>query len=207
MIAIVDYGMGNLRSVAKALERAGAKVSLLSAPPAGLRRAAGIVLPGVGAFGDAMANLRSAGWDGWIREAIAAGTPFLGICLGFQLLFERSEESGGVRGLAVIPGEVRRLSATVTVPHMGWNQLRLPRPTPLFAGVEGGAYVYFVHSYRVASDDASRVAAFTDYGGEFVSAIAEGNLWGVQFHPEKSQAVGLRILSNFVGMTKTMGKG
>lgn len=207
MIAIVDYGMGNLRSVAKALERAGAKVSLLSAPPAGLRRAAGIVLPGVGAFGDAMANLRSSGWDGWIRDAIAAGTPFLGICLGFQLLFDRSEESRGVRGLAVIPGEVGRLPATVTVPHMGWNQIRPVRPTDLLQGVEDGDYAYFVHSYCARPADGAAAAAVTDYGGEFVSAIGRGNVWGVQFHPEKSQAVGLRILSNFVGMTKTMGKG
>lgn len=202
MIAIIDYGMGNLRSVGKALERAGGDVSLLSSPPAGGRRADGIVLPGVGAFGDAMDNLRSAGWDVWIRDALAAGTPFLGICLGFQLLFDRSEESGGAGGLAVVPGEVRRLPATVTVPHMGWNQIRPTRPTPLLEGVKDGDYAYFVHSYCARPADPAAAAAVTDYGGDFVSAIARENVWGVQFHPEKSQSVGLRILRNFVGVTK-----
>jgi imidazole glycerol-phosphate synthase subunit HisH len=201
MIAIVDYGMGNLRSVAKALERAGATVSLLSSPvPA--RECAGIVLPGVGAFGDAMANLKAAGWDGWLRDAIAAGTPFLGICLGFQLLFSRSAEGGDVPGLSVIPGEVRRLPSTVTVPHMGWNQIRCLRPTLLLQGVKDGDYVYFVHSYRVVPADASVAAAVTDYGADFVSAAARGNVWGAQFHPEKSQEVGLRILKNFVGIAQ-----
>jgi glutamine amidotransferase len=201
MIAIIDYGMGNLRSVAKALERAGADVALLSSPPPA-RECAGIVLPGVGAFGDAMANLTAGGWDDWLRDALASGIPFLGICLGFQLLFSRGEESGGVPGLSIIPGTVGRLPATVTVPHMGWNQIRFPRSTPLFDGVADGAFVYFVHSYRVMPSDPLVAIAVTDYGGEFVSAAGRGNVWGVQFHPEKSQAVGLHILGNFVRMAK-----
>jgi len=202
MIAVVDYGMGNLRSVAKALEHLGASVTVLSAPaPAGTY--SGIVLPGVGAFGDAVANLEEQGWDSWLRDAISAGTPFLGICLGLQLLFTRSEEGGDVRGLNVIGGTVRRFPPSVIVPHMGWNQLRIARETPLLAGVKDGDFVYFVHSYRVVPEDALVAAAVSDYGGEFVSAVVKGNVWGVQFHPEKSQEVGLTILRNFIRTAAT----
>jgi glutamine amidotransferase len=206
MIAIVDYGLGNLRSVEKAFHFLSAPASILSKPvPAS--RCSGVVLPGVGAFGEAMRNLKAAGWDGWLREAIGAGLPFLGICLGLQLLFSRSEEGGDFPGLNVLPGRVRRLPLSLTVPHMGWNQLNIAHPTPLLSGVSDGAFVYFVHSYQVVPDDPKVIAATTDYGGRFVSAVASNNVWGVQFHPEKSQSVGLRILRNFIQVSPRCNRG
>ena len=202
MIAVVDYGMGNLRSVAKALERVGASVSVTS-DAACVRAADAVVLPGVGAFGRCMENLRAAGLETCVREAAASERPFLGICVGMQILFEESEEFGPVAGLCILPGRVRRFvpdSPDVKVPHMGWNQLELRRRAPHLDGVADGENVYFVHSYYVECD-AALAATTTPYAGEFVSSVWRGNLFAVQFHPEKSQAAGLRILSNFARLS------
>ncbi len=203
MIAIIDYGMGNLRSVEKALQTLGAVCAILSRPPAA-KSYQGVILPGVGAFTDAMANLRRNGWIEWIRETVKSGLPFLGICLGLQLLFSRSEEGSGGDGLGLRPGKVVKFPPSVgIVPHMGWNQLKIVSPTPLLSGVREGSYVYFVHSYYAVPDESAVIAATTDYGTDFVSAIASGNIFGLQFHPEKSQAVGLKILKNFIGIVET----
>ena len=204
-IVVVDYGVGNLRNVYKALEAAGAAARVITAPD-GLADAAGIVLPGVGAFGDAAANLRAAGFEAPLLAAVAAGTPLLGICVGMQLLFDESEEMGRHRGLGIIPGRVVRFPGDMTapdgrlykVPQIGWNQLHHNETDPLLAGVPDGAYTYFVHSYYCAPDNASHIVATTDYGIHYASVVRRGNVWGIQCHPEKSQAVGLRILRNFV---------
>ncbi|MHB0955292.1 MAG: imidazole glycerol phosphate synthase subunit HisH [Pirellulaceae bacterium] len=198
MIAIVDYGMGNLRSVQKGFERVGAAAEI-SRDPARLAEADKIVLPGVGAFRDAMAELERCQLIEPLLEAIGHDKPFLGICLGLQLLFDVSYEGQECRGLGVIPGKVVRfeLPRTLKVPHMGWNQAIIRRPTPLLEGVEDGDYFYFVHSYFVVPEDPDVVAMDTDYGGPFCAMIERGNLFATQFHPEKSQAKGLRILANF----------
>lgn len=203
MITIIDYGMGNLRSVQKGFEKVGfaAKVT---ADPADLRDAEKLVLPGVGAFKDCMDNLREGGFIEPIRRHVESGRPFLGICLGLQLLFTESEEFGRHQGLGIIPGKVVRFPGDMhiageelKVPHMGWNQIRLRQDAPVFRGVADGSAVYFVHSYYVIPDDPTVVAAVTDYGIEFCSAIRRGNVMATQFHPEKSQQVGLQILRNF----------
>ncbi len=204
---IIDYGVGNLRSVYKALEAAGAPVRMVT-EPAALEGARGIVLPGVGAFGDAAANLRAAGFEAPLLDAIAAGTPLLGICVGMQLLFDESEEMGRHAGLGVIPGRVVRFASDLTpvplkVPQIGWNQLHHAGTDPLLAGVPDAAYAYFVHSYYCAPDDpadgkVAATVATTDFGISYASVVRRGNVWGIQCHPEKSQAVGLRILRNFV---------
>ena len=200
MIAIIDYGMGNLRSVEKALQSLGADCSILSRPRA-LDRYTGVILPGVGAFGDAMVNLRREGWVEWIRDTVDTGIPYLGICLGLQLLFSWSEEGDGAEGLGIVPGRVIKFPPAVgIIPHMGWNQLKIASDTPLLAGVDRDSYVYFVHSYYVVPDQAEVIAATTDYGIDFVSAIAKDSIYGLQFHPEKSQAVGLKILKNFLNL-------
>lgn len=196
MIAIVDYGMGNLRSVQKAFERIGVTARIVPFP-GDLERADGIVLPGVGAFGQAMDNLRAIGWDVALHEAVARGTPLLGICLGMQLLFESSEEMGQHAGLGMLRGEVKRFEGTLKVPHMGWNIVRAKRASLLLRDVPDGSYAYFVHSYYCAPSDESLILATTDYGIEFPSIVGQGNVFGVQFHPEKSQHVGLKILQNF----------
>lgn len=198
MITIVDYGMGNLHSVAKALRRTGHE-ALVTEDPAQVLVAEGIILPGVGAYADAMAALRRRGLDAALRQVVEAGRPFLGICLGLQLLFEFSEENGGVRGLGLLPGQVRRFpeGQGLKVPHMGWNRLDLRRPSPLLGGLPREPYVYFVHSYYVDPDQPELVAATAPYGLDVPAAVSCGNCHGVQFHPEKSSAVGLRILSNF----------
>lgn len=197
-IAVIDYGMGNLRSVQKGLERVGASAEI-TRDTARIEAADGVVLPGVGAFGACMENLRQHDLVGVVQRVIERGAPFLGICLGMQLLFEESEEFGPVRGLGVLPGRVVRFPEAPgrPVPHMGWNQIRPQRAVPHLEGVEEGAYVYFVHSYYVVPDDPSVIATTTDYGFEFTSAIHRGNLFAAQFHPEKSQRVGLRMLENF----------
>lgn len=197
MIAIVDYGIGNLRSVQKAFEHVGAPVRLISSP-AEMEGARAIVLPGVGAFGDGMRNLREAGFVEPLCQAVGAGVPLLGICLGMQLLFEESEEMGVHRGLGLLRGRVRRFAGDMKVPQIGWNQLFWRRPNPLQAGIPDGAYAYFVHSYYVEPADPADILAVTDYGISYASIVGRGNLLGVQFHPEKSQTVGLRILRNFV---------
>jgi len=198
VIAIIDYGMGNLRSVQKGLERVGFAAEV-TRDAERIGAAAGVVLPGVGAFGACMDNLRTYGLVDTVRTVIRRGTPFLGICLGMQLLFEESEEFGPVPGLGIFPGRVVRFaeSPELKVPHMGWNQIRKRQDPPHLRGIADGAFVYFVHSYYVVPADPSLAATSTEYGLDFVSAIAKDNVFATQYHPEKSQAVGLRILENF----------
>ncbi|OGO05301.1 MAG: imidazole glycerol phosphate synthase, glutamine amidotransferase subunit [Chloroflexi bacterium RBG_13_56_8] len=197
MLTIIDYGMGNLRSVYMALGRLGVEAEI-TADPEKVRCAEALIFPGVGAFGDAMENIRTRGLDEAMASVIHAGCPFLGICLGLQLLFEASDEMGEHRGLGILPGRVRRFPEGMVVPHMGWNQLHQVRDIPLWRGIPDASYAYFVHSYYVDPEDASVVAATTDYGISYVSAVARDNVYGIQCHPEKSQDVGARILRNFV---------
>ena len=200
MIAIVDYGMGNLRSVEKAVQRVGGRAAI-SAEPDAVQEADAVILPGVGAFGDAMQNLRDRQLVDALVNHIQSGKPFLGICLGMHLLFEEGQEMGRHPGLGVLPGKVVRFPAGgLKVPHVGWNQLQILRPSPLLAGVADGSYTYFVHSYHVVPEEESVVIATTDYGLPYASVVGQGNLLGVQFHPEKSQEIGLRILANFVAL-------
>jgi glutamine amidotransferase len=198
MICIIDYGMGNLRSVQKGFERVG-HAAIVTSDPAAVAAAEKVVLPGVGAFEDAMSELTRRGLVAPVLNAINGGKPFLGICLGLQLLFDTSYENGTHRGLGVLRGEVVRfqLPKGFSVPHMGWNQLAVRRPAPLLEGIADGTYVYFVHSYYVAPADAQVIATETDYGGPFCSMIWRDNVYATQFHPEKSQAEGLRMLKNF----------
>jgi glutamine amidotransferase len=200
MLAIIDYGMGNLRSVQKGFERVGVD-AIVTRDAAGIKAAAGVVLPGVGAFGACMDNLREYGLIDVVHEVIAAGTPFLGICLGMQLLFDESEEFGPVAGLGILPGRCVRFrppaESDLRVPHMGWNQIALRQRVPHLEGIADCAFVYFVHSFYVVPTDPAVIATATDYGGEFVSSVAKDNIFACQFHPEKSQEVGLRILRNF----------
>ncbi len=207
MIAVIDYGMGNLRSVVKGFEKVGV-IAEVTADPRVVERADAVVLPGVGAFGQCMEHLRAAHMDEVIPAVIAADKPFLGICLGLQLLFEESEEFGPVRGLGVLPGRVVRFFPDgapdgVKIPHMGWNGLEMAQPTPVLAGIPENEHVYFVHSYYVAPADTSIIATTTEYGGfRFCSSVARGNLFACQFHPEKSGAMGLQILRNFGDMVQ-----
>jgi glutamine amidotransferase len=198
MIAIIDYRMGNLRSVQKAFEKVGCQ-AIITSDPEEAARAEKIVLPGVGAFGDAMEELRHRSLVEPIREAIDAGRPFLGICLGLQLLFETSDEGGEHRGLGVLPGAVVRFHVPppYKVPHIGWNQVRIRRPAPILRGIRDGAHFYFVHSYYVVPADDEVVALETDYHRPFCSMVWRGNVFAVQFHPEKSQKDGLQLLKNF----------
>ena len=198
LVAVIDYGMGNLASVAKALERSGADVRV-SESVAVARAAAAVVLPGVGAFRDAAARLERTGLGAVVLERIAAGVPFLGICLGLQLLFESSGEGGCWPGLGVFAGTVERLRTDRKVPHIGWNDLQWAGAgAGMAAGAPDPTAVYFVHSYAALPADSTLVAATTDYGGPVVAAVAQGNVWAVQFHPEKSSRVGLHLLANFV---------
>ena len=202
MIAIVDYGMGNLRSVSKAFEAVGHE-AVVTRERATIKNASHVVLPGVGAFGDCMANLERYGLIAPIQAAIQSGKPFLGICLGLQLLFTESEEFGAHKGLGIIPGRVKKfvLDPLLKVPHMGWNEIQVLRPAPPFAGVATGSHCYFVHSYYVEPVDSTVVAVVTEYGRPFASAIWKDNVVACQFHPEKSQAVGLRVIKNFGAWT------
>ncbi len=197
-IAIIDYGMGNLRSVQKGLERVGC-VARVTRDPHEIVSAQGVVLPGVGAFNACMENLRRFGLVGPIQEVVRQRKPFLGICLGLQLLFTESEEFGPQRGLDLFPGKVMGFHPEngLKVPHMGWNTVTIKRETPFLEGLSDGDYLYFVHSYYVIPEDASVVATTTTYGSSFVSSVATDHLFACQFHPEKSQKIGLRILSNF----------
>ena len=198
MIAVIDYGMGNLRSVAKALEAAGARQVKVSSSPKEILRADKIVLPGVGAMGQAMRQLKALGLIDIIKENIFK-KPFFGICLGMQILFTESQEGGRVEGLNIFKGRVNRFSDKLKVPHMGWNSIKAAGGwCSILKGIADNSYFYFCHSYYVASADKSIVAATTNYGREFVSAVCKNNLFACQFHPEKSQAAGLKILRNFV---------
>ncbi len=206
MIAIVDYGMGNLCSVHKAFEKMGFQATVTQDPNE-LRRAAGLVVPGVGAFGKAMENLQQLGLVEPIVEFVERGKPFLGICLGLQLLFSGSEEFGLQKGLSLFKGRVARFpfapspeslaQSSMKVPHMGWNSLHIHRRASVLDGIADGAYFYFVHSYYPIPEAQEIIMTTTDYGGEFVSSIGLGNLFACQFHPEKSQGLGLKLLKNF----------
>jgi len=216
MIVIVDYGMGNLRSVSKALESLGAAVRV-SSDPADVARADKLILPGVGAFPAAMRELSARKLVNPIKASIANGTPYLGICLGLQLLFDKSEEGEGAMGFGILPGTVRRfafdsqlptLNSQLKVPHMGWNQIarrqkaegRRQNDCPLLQGIHDGNFFYFVHSYYAEPADRSLIALEADYGGRFAAMVWRENLYATQFHPEKSQAVGLQLLKNFIDL-------
>jgi glutamine amidotransferase len=195
-VAVIDYGMGNLRSVQKALESIGVEAEVTSDARA-LMAASGAVLPGVGAFEGCMRNLKETGLIPYIKEFIASGRPFLGICLGLQLLFEESLEGGRFEGLGVLRGRVVPLPRDRVVPHMGWSGLHILRREPLFAGLKPESYVYFVHSYHAAPEDMGIVSATADYGIAVTAAVQKGNVFGTQFHPEKSGEAGLEILRNW----------
>jgi imidazole glycerol-phosphate synthase subunit HisH len=195
---IVDYGMGNLRSVEKALESVGGR-PLISGNPDVVRNAKRLILPGVGAFGDAMENLRRNRMDDAVRDAVAQGMPLLGLCLGLQLLFTESEEFGKHQGLNLIPGKVLRFqNPGLRVPHVGWNQIEGPQPDPLLEGIPEGSYFYFVHSYYVEPEKPEDALRWTEYGHRFCSIAHRGKVWGAQFHPEKSQDAGKKLLKNFL---------
>ena len=202
-IAVLDYGIGNLRSAERALTHVGAAARLVT-DPADVERAAGVVLPGVGAFGPCAEALARTGLGGAAREAIDDGVPFLGICVGFQLLYDGSEEAPGRAGLGVLPGTVRRLAPAEKVPQMQWNVLAPIRPSGLLEGVGGAPWVYFVHSY--APGVGPETVATCEYGGTVAAAAEAGTVWGTQFHPEKSGAPGLAILSNFVARCAGSGE-
>lgn len=199
MIAIIDYDAGNIKSVEKALLKLGQEIKVTDDAQE-ILSADKVILPGVGAFGDAMKNLKSRGLDEVIHQVVDKGTPFLGICLGLQLLFERSDEAPGVEGLGILPGEILRIPAAegLKIPHMGWNSLHLEHDGRLFRGIDEQAYVYFVHSYYLKAKEEKIVKASTEYGVHIHASVEKGNVFACQFHPEKSSDVGLKILKNFV---------
>jgi glutamine amidotransferase len=197
MITIIDYGAGNLRSVVNAVSRLGYQ-SRVTADPAEVLKARAVILPGVGAAADTMANLRQQGLDEPIRRVIAEGKPFLGVCIGMQVLFTDTEEGGSHQCLGIVPGAVRKFPSGLKVPHMGWNQLKQKIAHPVFEGIADGADFYFVHSYYVEPEDKALVVGETEYGLPFCSVVARDNLVATQFHPEKSGEVGLKIYDNFI---------
>jgi len=197
-IAVIDYGMGNLHSVSKAIERLGHE-ALVTSDAASIMGADGAVLPGVGAFGDAIRQLRESGLDLTVREYAASGKPLLGICLGMQLLLSQSEEYGAHEGLGLLPGRVVRFQGDFKVPHMGWNKLHFTQEHPLFAGLEEG-HVYFVHSFHALMDRQSDLLASTDYYGPVTAIVGRDNVVGMQFHPEKSGELGMKLLENFTSL-------
>ena len=201
MVAIIDYDAGNIRSVEKAVRYLGKEVTVTSDPDK-ILAADRVILPGVGAFGDAMKRLHAMGLVEVIRQVADRGTPFLGICLGLQLLFEKSEESPGVAGLGLLQGEILRLPELpgLKVPHIGWNSLKYPNPGRLFRGIPEDSYVYFVHSYYLKAQDEGIVTATTEYGTLVHASVESGNLFACQFHPEKSSETGLTILENFLSI-------
>jgi glutamine amidotransferase len=202
MIAIVDYGAGNLQSVKNALDFIGAE-SVVTADAAIIESADGVILPGVGSFGDAMNSMKASGLVEAVKASAVSGKPFLGICLGLQLLFESSEESPGVEGLCVLKGKILKIpDAGLKVPHMGWNSLEIKKTEGIFKDTPQNTYVYFVHSYYLAAANEAEVAAKTFYGVSIDAAVSAGNLFGVQFHPEKSGDLGLQMLRNFVALKK-----
>ena len=197
MIAIIDYGMGNLRSVQKGFEKVG-RDAFITRDPEQVAQAKGVVLPGVGAFADAMTNLKASRLDQAVLKAVADGKPFLGICLGQQLLFEVSEEWGLTEGLGIFPGRVRRFpEGDLKVPHMGWNQVEIQKDNPLLDGIPDKSAFYFVHSYYVDPVDPEVIMGITEYAVRFSSFVGRDKIFGIQFHPEKSSALGLKILDNF----------
>ncbi len=196
-VAVIDYEAGNLRSISRALVVAGVRPVLIRTP-VDRDQFDALVLPGVGAFGAAMRRLDAAGLPEWIRDLAASGTPVIGVCLGMQLLYERSEEGGDAPGLALLRGTVRRLPPGLKIPHMGWNQLLLRRPSPIVEGIVEGAWAYFVHSYVVEGADVEDVVATASYGIEFPAIVQHGRIMGLQFHPEKSGAMGHQLLRNIV---------
>ncbi|AIE61305.1 imidazole glycerol phosphate synthase subunit HisH [Bacillus methanolicus] len=208
MIGIIDYGMGNLFSVSKALERLGASYFIFEDRQE-LRGASALILPGVGSFRDAMARLNESGLTDMVKEYVQSGRPLLGICLGMQLLFEESEENGLTQGLSLLPGKVHRFPGiteqgeTYKVPHMGWNKLNLAAPSPILENITGG-YVYFVHSYYVSPGERDVVIADTDYDVKVPAVVGRGNVYGMQFHPEKSGTLGMQLLRNFVALTESL---
>ncbi|GAB6180247.1 imidazole glycerol phosphate synthase subunit HisH [Desulfotomaculum defluvii] len=202
MIAIIDYGMGNLRSVQRGFAQAGYQAEIVQRPEQ-IAAAAAVVLPGVGAFADAMDNLKSSGMVDAIYGALQAHKPFLGICLGQQLLFESSEEFGSTKGLGIFPGTVKRFPAgSLKVPHMGWNQVEIKSESPLLEGISQGDAFYFVHSYYVEPKEEQLTLCLTEYGIKFSSVVGRDNVFGIQFHPEKSSNLGIRILENFGKLVK-----
>lgn len=200
-IAVLDYGIGNLRSAQKALEHVGAD-AVLTDDPAVASAADAVVLPGVGAFGACMDALRSSGLEPAVRDAVASGRPFIGICVGMQMLFDSSEEDPSATGLGVIPGRVRFIPEGVTRPQMQWNRLHVTSPDPMFDGLGGDPWMYFVHSLHGVPDDPADVVATVRYGSDLNVAFRRGNVFAVQFHPEKSAAAGLGLLANFVGAAR-----
>lgn len=206
MVAVIDYGAGNIRSVQNAMKVLGEE-PVLTSDPSVIAAADRVILPGVGAFGDAMERIRKAGLDEVIRDVCRSGKPFLGICLGLQLLFDESEESPGVKGLGILPGKVLRFpsDAGLKIPEIGWNDLTYPQPVTethgrLFQGVPEHSYVYFVHSYYLQAEDRSIVTAQSDYGVTFDASVEAGNVFACQFHPEKSERIGMQILKNFLSI-------
>ena len=203
MVAIIDYDAGNIKSVEKALHYLGEE-AVITRDRDTILGADGVILPGVGAFGDAMEKLRTYELDKVIQEVVAQNTPFLGICLGLQLLFESSEESEGVEGLGILKGKVVRLpeESDLKIPHIGWNSLKYPNSGRLFTGIAEDSYVYFVHSYYLQAKDPSIVTATTEYGTLIHASVEQGNVFACQFHPEKSSEVGMQILKNFLTISK-----
>ncbi len=203
MVAIIDYDAGNIKSVEKALHYLGEE-AVITRDRDTILGADRVILPGVGAFGDAMEKLRTYELDKVIQEVVAQNTPFLGICLGLQLLFESSEESEGVEGLGILKGKVVRLpeESDLKIPHIGWNSLKYPNPGRLFTGIAEDSYVYFVHSYYLQAKDSSIVTATTEYGTLIHASVEQGNVFACQFHPEKSSEVGMQILKNFLTISK-----
>lgn len=199
MITIIDYGAGNLFSVKKALEYFGASV-IISNDPSNILEARGLVLPGVGAFGWGMKLIEEKKLCRVLKEAVDRGVPLLGVCLGLQLLFEGSEESPEVKGLGLIKGRVKRLPDSLPLPHIGWNQVKIIRDTPIFKGIKNDSFFYFVHSYYGEPSNKDSICGITDYGIEFPSVICQDNIFAVQFHPEKSSVDGLRVYKNFLGI-------
>lgn len=203
MITIVDYGMGNLRSVSKAFEHIGAKATITNSPGLILKSDA-LVVPGVGAFEDCIKNLNQYGLLDKINEFIKTGKPYLGLCLGMQILFESSEEAPGIQGLGVLSGNVKKFpkKLMLKIPHMGWNKIKIINENRLLKKIQNNSFTYFVHSYYVKPKDKNIISTQTDYGISFCSMLNKGNIWATQFHPEKSQKVGLQILKNFIDICK-----
>lgn len=200
MIAVIDYGMGNLKSVTNALEKLGTD-AVITRDKKVIKESRAIILPGVGAFGKCIENLKNLELLGFIKETIEEGKQYLGICLGMQVLFESSEEAPGIAGMGVLKGTVPRFTGNIKIPHMGWNNIKIVKKTEILSGIENSEYFYFVHSYYCSPEDKGIVATTTPYGEEFASSVQKDNVFACQFHPEKSQRVGLKLLQNFVNLS------